>query len=324
MVHPGALRSITLLPNGKVLVAGGIATNGLARSDAELYDPETETWSPTHSMHAGHLYHSATLLRNGLVLVTGGLTNADVLATAELYDPVVNDWLEITNMAAPHYHHTSTLLPDGRVLICGGYIMGPAHTTSPEVFEADQGFATNWQPQIATLNTPLGLSSHVVATGARYRGVSGGSGGTAQDSPADHPLLQLRSMESGRTTFELMTSWSTNSFTTGPLLDMPIGWTLATVYVDGIPSPGQLVNILASSATSPLLLQGQLSAEGFQIRFTNSIGTAFAVLSATNLSLPSSHWAKIGSATETAPGRFEFTDTQATDAPGRFYRLRSP
>src|SRR5438105_707186 len=38
-----AFHTATLLPNGKVLVAGGDA----APTSAELYDPATGTWSPT-------------------------------------------------------------------------------------------------------------------------------------------------------------------------------------------------------------------------------------------------------------------------------------
>src|SRR5262249_48715926 len=37
----------TVLPNGKVLVAGG--NHGLALSSAELYDPATGTWAATGS-----------------------------------------------------------------------------------------------------------------------------------------------------------------------------------------------------------------------------------------------------------------------------------
>ena len=40
----------TLLPNGKVLVAGGYATAALLAS-AELYDPASGTWSATGSLN---------------------------------------------------------------------------------------------------------------------------------------------------------------------------------------------------------------------------------------------------------------------------------
>src|SRR6266480_2125005 len=61
----------TLLPNGKVLVAGGSDSNSiLAR--AELYDPASGTWSATGSLATARAYHTATLLPNGKVLVAGG------------------------------------------------------------------------------------------------------------------------------------------------------------------------------------------------------------------------------------------------------------
>ena len=56
----------TLLPNGKVLVAGGGDTgDGRVFATAELYDPATGTWSPTGSMADRRSGHSATLLPDG-------------------------------------------------------------------------------------------------------------------------------------------------------------------------------------------------------------------------------------------------------------------
>src|SRR5439155_14869814 len=57
----------TLLPNGKVLVAGGGDINGIHAS-AELYDPASGTWSATGSLTTSRSGHTATLLPNGKVL----------------------------------------------------------------------------------------------------------------------------------------------------------------------------------------------------------------------------------------------------------------
>src|SRR3954470_17480143 len=70
----------TLLSDGKVLVAGGIA-NSVPDKTAELYDPARGTWKLTGSMATARFFATATLLRDGRVLVAGGGT-----ATAELYD----------------------------------------------------------------------------------------------------------------------------------------------------------------------------------------------------------------------------------------------
>src|SRR5262245_60349308 len=61
----------TLLPNGKVLVAGGFNLG----TSAELYDPATDTWTVTGSLRAARAYHQATLLPNGKVLIAGSLQN---------------------------------------------------------------------------------------------------------------------------------------------------------------------------------------------------------------------------------------------------------
>jgi hypothetical protein len=111
----------TLLPNGKVLAAGGMGEDQVNLSTAELYDPATGRWSPTGSMSTGAVYQTATLLANGKVLVTGGsLDTGGAFSRAEIYDPTTGAWTRARSMSAPRVFHTATLLPDGRVLIAGG------------------------------------------------------------------------------------------------------------------------------------------------------------------------------------------------------------
>src|SRR5262249_10161642 len=61
----------TLLPSGKVLVAGGISSHNSTVSGA-LYDPTVGTWSFAGWLNTARGYHTATLLPSGKVLVTGG------------------------------------------------------------------------------------------------------------------------------------------------------------------------------------------------------------------------------------------------------------
>jgi hypothetical protein len=74
------LHTATLLPSGKVLVAGG----GEQNSTAEVYDPTTGSFSITGGMEVGRSGHTATLLPDGSVLVVGGGIFAG-LPSAELY-----------------------------------------------------------------------------------------------------------------------------------------------------------------------------------------------------------------------------------------------
>jgi hypothetical protein len=78
----------TLLPNGKVLVNGGVYFS--AANGAELYDPLSGTWAPTSDVITPRFFgHTATLLSDGKVLVAGGASehnNLTALASAEVYD----------------------------------------------------------------------------------------------------------------------------------------------------------------------------------------------------------------------------------------------
>ena len=125
---PGAPRGFhtaTLLPNGKVLIAGGYNLSGGFLSSAELYDPATGTWTPTGGLETGREYHTATLLPNGMVLVAGGENGQPPhiasLASAELYDPTSGAWTATGGLNLGRYQHTATLLPNGLVLAAGGY-----------------------------------------------------------------------------------------------------------------------------------------------------------------------------------------------------------
>ena len=102
----------TLLPNGKVLVAGGIDDNSTALASAEIYDPASGTWSPTGDLTIVRASHTATLLPNGKVLVAG--------YGAELYDPATGTWSPTGDLGTGRSGHTATLLLNGKVLVAGG------------------------------------------------------------------------------------------------------------------------------------------------------------------------------------------------------------
>ncbi len=87
-----------MLPNGKVLVAGGLATAAYLAS-AELYDPANGSWTTTGSLATARDYHTATLLPNGKVLVAGGYNGSSYLASAELYDPASGTWTATGSLA---------------------------------------------------------------------------------------------------------------------------------------------------------------------------------------------------------------------------------
>jgi WD40 repeat protein len=110
----------TLLPDGMVLVAGGVGEHVTALTSAELYDPAGGSWTATGSLATGRQSHTATLLPNGMMLVAGGSDHEVSLTSAELYDPASGLWSLTGSMAAARESHTATLLPNGQVLVAGG------------------------------------------------------------------------------------------------------------------------------------------------------------------------------------------------------------
>lgn len=137
------LHSMTTLPDGRVLVAGGqLTTSGVTQiPTTQLYDPATNTWTQGGDMNVARDAHTATLLPNGQVLVTGGQgANSTSPASAELYDPATNKWTLTGSMSIPRSFQTGTLLPNGRVLIAGG-ATGQSFTlfNSTEIYDPATG-----------------------------------------------------------------------------------------------------------------------------------------------------------------------------------------
>ena len=316
----------TLLPNGKVLVAGGgIADSSLTTNSAELYDPATGQWTITGAMNVARDLHTATLLPNGMVLVTGGnASNGTAIATSELYDPAIETWSLTGSLTTRRWDHVAALLANGKILVAGGGHNPTNVLSSSELYDAGLGYSNVWRPRITAVTSSLNLGGSLVVTGAQFRGVSEGSSGNSQDSSADYPLVQLRSIESGQTTFLLTTNWSTNSVTSTAVWNFPPGWALATVFVNGIQSTSSIVNISVPMPAATTLTSAQEVNGAFQFSFTNNPGALLGVLATMNLSLPLTNWTQLGGIMEIAPGQFQFNDPQATNGGQRFYSIYAP
>ena len=94
MVTPRTLHALTCLPNGRVLVTGGVDQRGAVTFSAEIFDPAASNgkgaFLPVESggMILERAGHTATLLSDGKILIVGGLNRfQQPLSSAEIYDP---------------------------------------------------------------------------------------------------------------------------------------------------------------------------------------------------------------------------------------------
>ncbi|MGD8895411.1 MAG: kelch repeat-containing protein, partial [Acidobacteriota bacterium] len=128
--------SATMLPDGRVLVAGGFDDTG-ALAGAELLDVDNPVRTPGGNMVEVRREHTLTLLKDGRLLAVGGVGSN----TAEVGDPVGANWnLTANSMSTVRYRHTATLLNDGRVLVAGT-VVGASDTA--ELFEPG---SNQWVP----------------------------------------------------------------------------------------------------------------------------------------------------------------------------------
>ena len=133
-----------LLADGRVLVVGGYATPDgevdVLLASAEIWDPATETFSPTGSLALARANPGAVLLADGRVLVLGGDSGAEEMTdTTEIWDPAAGTFGPGPTLTQPRGFLDAVLLDDGRVLAVGGTADYPG---TAEVLDVATGTST--------------------------------------------------------------------------------------------------------------------------------------------------------------------------------------
>lgn len=114
MNAPRYLHKLAVLPNGKVLAAGGLTADA-----SEVYDLATGTWTPTGPLGVRRYVESVVLV-NGSAMIIGGENGTTDHATTELYDASSNTWRAGPALAGTRTWQGAVRLDDGRVLVAAG------------------------------------------------------------------------------------------------------------------------------------------------------------------------------------------------------------
>lgn len=111
----------TFLPDGRLLIAGGTISGTRGDARAVIFDPSSNTWSPTGSMAQGRYYPTLTVLPTGGILAISG---SDETGTVVPIPEVGNGstWRRLTaaglSIANPYYP-SMFVAPNGRVFLAG-------------------------------------------------------------------------------------------------------------------------------------------------------------------------------------------------------------
>lgn len=133
--------TLTVLKDGRVLAVGGargLPDGNRFLSTAELYDPQSGTWSYTGNLAVAREGHQAVLLNDGRVLVGGGEGPWKVRSNvAEIYDPVSGTWSSAGATPWGWAYATLVVLKDGRVLLAGGVDSNATVYSSAAIYDPD-------------------------------------------------------------------------------------------------------------------------------------------------------------------------------------------
>jgi len=122
--------SATLLPDGRVLILGGIGDGNEILSSAEIYDPSSNQWQIITPMHSARHFPTASVLDDQTVLVIGSVgatTSAEVL---DLGASEKGIWHMVAPLHLSYARHTATQLANGQILA-----LGSVNQTIVEIFD---------------------------------------------------------------------------------------------------------------------------------------------------------------------------------------------
>ena len=197
MVKPRQFGTTVRLPDGRVLVAGGLSyadPTPVIWASTEIYDPASNTWTAAAALAQARYSHILILLPDGQVLAIAGTRNYENQWTSnsfvreiERYDPVTNTWRTVGDLSEPRAWATATLLTDGRVWLADGrndttyfsdsWLIGPRSPVPPAPLLARYDFEGNFLTSGTVVDRSAnGHDAQVYGAVTQAAGISGGQG----------------------------------------------------------------------------------------------------------------------------------------------------
>jgi hypothetical protein len=261
LVRARAGHSVTLLPSGNLLVAGGYNDEDGILDSLEEYDPLLDEAHEVGNLGTERHGHGASLL-NGLVLFVGGESNSGATTKVEWFDPPSGRTGGLVDTLMGHLEASLRRLFDGRHLVIGR----SGFDSSPEIFDpfgsggamdareaaAGSRIASEGKPVLEAVTDPLILGSSLQITGTGFLGLSEGSGGRAMDSGTNYPLIQLRRLENEQVLMlpvDTAIGFSDTSFASVPVTDFPVGFAFVTAFVNGVASESRIIQVIEPPVT---------------------------------------------------------------------------
>ena len=132
------------LPDGNVMVVGGLSGARDPLISTEILDSTTGTFSMGPEMNRSHNEMGSVTLNDGRFMVIGGASYDEEIGfqvalskETEIFDPETGTWIEAAPMADKRSNHSALVLNNGKVIVIGGGKTDGPYLKSIEIYDPD-------------------------------------------------------------------------------------------------------------------------------------------------------------------------------------------